>query len=566
MYSRSHFLSLPRELRDMIYKHYAAIPGGYLYDFERRKFTTMDHEPVDLALGYTCTLVAREMWPIPLSCNTLTFTTVYSEELRLRAGLFDVILEKQYCLQKAMLKKAASQVTNELENEFSQSYPEFAEFTKDWKALDDPNVKNWRKHFLRAMCYWADARSRTRQINRGIVQKLASLPGFSAPPLLDILEEFNIDALKEIVTTELMSWHIPSRSELRRLANLLDEDPAGDDHRRPPLQPFNRELGHDQPDVHWRSQRWNPDDLSKWRFSAASAAIHFLGSLSWSQRSHIREIVLVEDYEAVAYPQSHALGLIPFCQENKRLHIDRRVHIWKNMLMQESACNQSLYERVRYSSELIDLRYVARSSFSPCPTPESASQPFRCVQDQAFIQKCFKEAVKRNLPQPDAICDNIRRVHNSTFITAVEETTTGKSSRIRCNFDTEIDPGETFDIEGTIERHRGYSFSDWYRCVRRLRRGECQTDTVPPLPSFIEIRKESTLWDEEYERKLEERMQKRRDLHNKFQNKQFAVANDPLKTSEYEELELQRLEAVHNFELEVPKIPTGFNKFWLEDP
>ena len=72
----------------------------------------------------------------------------------------------------------------------------------------------------------------------------------------------------------------------------------------------------------------------KWRyssahhpFSAASVAIRVLESLPDSTRAHIRQIVLVEDEESIANSPSHAQGLIPYCRENRSLHVKRIVNL-----------------------------------------------------------------------------------------------------------------------------------------------------------------------------------------------------------------------------------------------
>jgi hypothetical protein len=69
----------------------------------------------------------------------------------------------------------------------------------------------------------------------------------------------------------------------------------------------------------------------KYRFSAAALAIRFLSRLPVSLRMHLRKIRLHEDRVSVAYPETHAQGLIKFCIENPKLHIERRVDMWRNV-------------------------------------------------------------------------------------------------------------------------------------------------------------------------------------------------------------------------------------------
>ena len=69
-----------------------------------------------------------------------------------------------------------------------------------------------------------------------------------------------------------------------------------------------------------------------WRFSAATAAIHWLRSIPLELRLQLRDLLLLEDHESVAHPECHGLGFIPFCVENSRLHVERRVSQWRSIL------------------------------------------------------------------------------------------------------------------------------------------------------------------------------------------------------------------------------------------
>ncbi|KAK4202730.1 hypothetical protein QBC40DRAFT_39652 [Triangularia verruculosa] len=72
---------------------------------------------------------------------------------------------------------------------------------------------------------------------------------------------------------------------------------------------------------------------AKFRFSAAAAAIHFLGQLPPTIRPHFRKIILDENAESSPFPQGHTEGLIPFCHENPALRIERRVNLWNNVFL-----------------------------------------------------------------------------------------------------------------------------------------------------------------------------------------------------------------------------------------
>ncbi len=87
----SRLLLLPRELRDQIYLEYLSTTPDdvYVFDFPSGKLRTSDDHPIDLALMYTCRAVAREMRGMALRTRTITFRTVYSDDLRATAGCFD---------------------------------------------------------------------------------------------------------------------------------------------------------------------------------------------------------------------------------------------------------------------------------------------------------------------------------------------------------------------------------------------------------------------------------------------------------------------------------------------
>ena len=84
---QSRLLQLPREMRDQIYDEYLWTDEGYSYDFDAGKLRALDPEQrIEFNFMYVCRQVACEMRGRALSVNTITFRTLYSEELRTRAG------------------------------------------------------------------------------------------------------------------------------------------------------------------------------------------------------------------------------------------------------------------------------------------------------------------------------------------------------------------------------------------------------------------------------------------------------------------------------------------------
>lgn len=83
--TRLSFLDLPRELRDIIYHHYVFELDGYHFDYETGKLRASNKRRIDLALEYTCRIVAKEMHHLALESNILHFSTVDIE--RVKAGM-----------------------------------------------------------------------------------------------------------------------------------------------------------------------------------------------------------------------------------------------------------------------------------------------------------------------------------------------------------------------------------------------------------------------------------------------------------------------------------------------
>lgn len=84
------------------------------------------------------------------------------------------------------------------------------------------------------------------------------------------------------------------------------------------------------------------ENRGKYRFSAASVAIKFLSSLPNTLRLHLRHIRLLENNVCVAFPETHAQGLIRFCAENPRLRVERRVSLWKAIIQQPTSRHREI--------------------------------------------------------------------------------------------------------------------------------------------------------------------------------------------------------------------------------
>ncbi|KAJ0335173.1 hypothetical protein COL922a_009632 [Colletotrichum nupharicola] len=224
------FLRFPRELRDLVYRLYVTIEGGYLCDtdaFTNGRLKGIDGQPIDLALVLTCKTIADEMdyGGLALRLNPITFTTLDSPELDL------------------------------------------------FKAERPPPRLGPERRSLMSRHYGT----------------------YGETP--------------SIVISRLEPWDIPSESEMEALVSMTAHADVL--------------LG----------QTETP--RTKHRFSAAAAAIYFLRFLPQDLRRQIRRIILLEDTSSVCHPESHARGLIPFCQDYPMLRVERRVALWTNVFTKD---------------------------------------------------------------------------------------------------------------------------------------------------------------------------------------------------------------------------------------
>lgn len=135
-----------------------------------------------------------------------------------------------------------------------------------------------------------------------------------------IYSDWRMD-LKALIKVAPKPWAVTSREETYKLGLIAHWDPLG------PEGDFLRDHGRVP------------------SYSAASAAIRFLKSLDKATRAHIRRIDLLEDYQSAADPASHAIGLIPFLQENLNLRIDRIVNLWRSVFFSDIPDDKFLDER-----------------------------------------------------------------------------------------------------------------------------------------------------------------------------------------------------------------------------
>ena len=98
---QSPFFRLPREIRDLIYKHYVFRPDSYCYDPQSRKMHEIHptlrsvwSRPISMSLMLTCRAAAAEMKGLAFRLNVITFHATRSDDgrefscVKSRAGRF----------------------------------------------------------------------------------------------------------------------------------------------------------------------------------------------------------------------------------------------------------------------------------------------------------------------------------------------------------------------------------------------------------------------------------------------------------------------------------------------
>ncbi|KAK2042183.1 hypothetical protein LZ31DRAFT_372485 [Colletotrichum somersetense] len=125
----AHFFCLPREICDMVYRHYVAVEGGYVCDTEGFVNGTLrqaDGGPIDMALIFTCKAAAAEMYGLALRTNSITFSTLSGDhDLWLLARRFQFLID---CLDNTgqwSLRNARKYMTQDAYDRLSDLYPQF---------------------------------------------------------------------------------------------------------------------------------------------------------------------------------------------------------------------------------------------------------------------------------------------------------------------------------------------------------------------------------------------------------------------------------------------------------
>jgi hypothetical protein len=293
----------------------------------------------------------------------------------------------------------------------------------------------------------------------------------------DQISELNAQKVQEFINLNPEPWSIPQAEDIEKLVAITS-------------------ICSQIPYYHRRVN---------YTFSAASNAIRFLRSLQSTSVQNIREIVLIEDRESIAYPECHIRGLIPFCQANPDLRVHRYACLWTNVLPVRSAISFASGDPAKgaplYAQNIT--RAVARwmveaaalysltmphdsftLTFDGNPVPEESSKVFDVVLRDAAWQSAMDECYSRGwLPSPSWF-ERRRRVGYiyEDLPQILKELTSSNRTSISCNFVQ----GHGRSVESIVEECEGYTLDEW----KDAWSGHSPTyfQTVPPLPPWHILR------------------------------------------------------------------------------
>ncbi|KAJ4188767.1 hypothetical protein NW755_006257 [Fusarium falciforme] len=329
MSSDANLLALPYEVREQIFQQYFKLDRGYFYDGDSEKLVTAEGQPIDLSLMYTCRSIADDTKHIPLSVNTITFSTVYREDWRERAGGLGFVTPEMY---------------SQISLKFPQSMPNIRKYlTAHLEFLEEADLQ-YPRWFQKSRAisssligWYGDILGYTRlryfSGNGGATR--SSISGAIAHTLRLLVEKHPAEFAEridkalpgwsdshspdEFLDLPFDPWAIPSLSEVVAAADQLQA------HQ---LWEYLESWHHVEEDK-TVGNRYR----QKLYFSAAAVAIRFLNQLPKPRRLQIRNIIINEDRLAVGSSEGHVLGLIPFCKENSKLHVEQHVNLWRNLLL-----------------------------------------------------------------------------------------------------------------------------------------------------------------------------------------------------------------------------------------
>ena len=203
--------------------------------------------------------------------------------------------------KQALLKHLIPELfTPEIAQIAAAAYPQFAPLMDLWITQGCTEIISEHNYSLgEAPSVWND-------FTEYLLDLISLHPAYGetvkalSPRFTGVDEDRDVSRLND---ARLEPWVIADHAELKRLTSYIH-----DESRRPHYYPKTQHI-----------------------YSAASVALHFANTCTEAIRTSFRKITLIENEVSVARSACHGRGFIPLCQENSKLHVERRVSLWKTI-------------------------------------------------------------------------------------------------------------------------------------------------------------------------------------------------------------------------------------------
>ncbi|KAF9876774.1 hypothetical protein CkaCkLH20_05620 [Colletotrichum karsti] len=487
------FSRLPRELRDLIYTFYLVVDGGYVGDGDSIFHNTLltkkheqnrlprstlqrqqcilrraDRSSTDIALVFTCKSIAEEMYggDLALRVNTITFSTFYSDELRLRAGRFNYIREEHVEVENVNIFQHLGEcfwgpVYDELQN----TYPIFMPLVDAVRKGKPPSNIHSCPHYGQA-----------RSLYSGFVKYALQLAAYYHPPeFVEAVEQHRLSKKRKrrgqfdphhIAHCSVEAWDIPTRADLLHLASHTRS--SGE-----PLLEVQVRRGVLPEDA---SPKFIKQGSPTRRSSPvmASSGMGYFGRLPREMRDTIyRSYLIVEggyicDSEALIKGQLNGNPLCRLKQSNGS-RIDLALVFTCKAISAEMGCGDLALRvnTITFSTFYSDERDAAWQQ----ARQEARQRGY--LPAKSFMELHDKERnfIRRLTSQIDW------GYFYEDFPHAMKDLT-NNNSIIRCNFDV----GNSWDVEQMVQERRHHSESKWNDDWHKHE--PMSWDTVTPQPKW----------------------------------------------------------------------------------
>ncbi|KAF5234317.1 hypothetical protein FAUST_7702 [Fusarium austroamericanum] len=395
---KTSFLGLPLELREQIYRHYFKATGGYVYDAATETLRQTNGKPVDIALRYACRSIAYETRDYPFQLNSIKFSTVHRDDWQETAAIHTYVLLYHHYLQMGLLTHLRDLVTPDMYECSNHSHREYMPAIK--REIDRVIALVAERPRMNTLVfsrckmyredgdppgddYWAGSlttmdrkfKDKTIVFNDTVAYLLRILakrhPDQFAQAVDVMLPGWpDSHPASEVLDLKFEPWAIPSHSEAISMAKALRLEGPVDCYTK---WGVNAQAAFDDPIFTGTRYQYRKMGF----FSAAAVAIRFLKRIPEYQRLNMRKLILDEDRPAVGLAMCHGIGLIPFCKENTKLHIEHRWNLWTTLLLRtESREPSDMTMNFELSPEKYQEWIDDDSDFGPWTLHEASKQRF----------------------------------------------------------------------------------------------------------------------------------------------------------------------------------------------